>query len=77
MKKTLKNNEYALTILIACVKKNGGEIQLTEEELIKVKESDILGMYYDKKTKRLSLRLVDAMYIASIKPKTPESDYEN
>ena len=33
MKKSLQSDEYVLTLLTACIKKSGGEISLTEEEI--------------------------------------------
>ena len=32
MKKSLQSSEYVLTLLTACIKKNGGEIKLTEQK---------------------------------------------
>ena len=59
MKKTLKNNDYVLTLLTAHIKKNGGQVTLTEEELHAVEKTDLIGMFYDTKKEVLVLRIMD------------------
>ena len=41
------------------VKKNGGKIVITEEEMSNVSKGDLIGMYYEPKTKNLILKEVD------------------
>ena len=41
------------------VKKNGGKIVITEEEMNSVSKGDLIGMYYEPKTKNLILKEVD------------------
>ena len=77
MKKTLQNSEYALTLLTACIKKNGGEIKLTEEELTTVTKTDLVGMFYDTKTEELILRIVDPEEVLSRETQAETLKYEN
>ena len=60
MSKYLQDPEYLFGILTVLVKKNGGKIILTEEELKTVTTGDLIGMYYEPKTGNLVLKEVDA-----------------
>ena len=42
------------------VKKNGGKITITEEEMKNINTGDLIGMYYEPKTGNLILKEVDA-----------------
>jgi len=52
-KSVLKNRDHLFTFLTAIVKKNGGEIRLTEEEIIRVQKSDLVSLTYDLEKKEL------------------------
>ena len=60
MSKYLQDPEYLFSILTALVKKNGGRITLTEEELNSVSKGDLIGMYYEPKTGTLILKEVES-----------------
>ena len=77
MKKSLQSSEYVLTLLTACIKKNDGEIKLTEEELAIVAKTDLVGMFYDTKTEELILRIVDPEEVLSREIQTKTLEYEN
>ena len=77
MKKTLTNNDYVLTLLTAHVKKNGGEITLTEEEMIAVEKTDLIGMFYDTKKEELILRIVDPAEVLSREIQAKTTEFEN
>jgi len=77
MKKTLKNNDYVLTLLTAHIKKSGGEINLTEEEILEVDKTDLIGMFYDTKKDKLILRIVDPAEVLSREIQTKTTEYEN
>ena len=66
MKKSLQSDEYVLTLLTACIKKSGGEISLTEEEIVAVTKTDLVGMFYDTKTEQIILRIVDPEEVLSL-----------
>ena len=59
MSKYLQDPEYLFGILTMLVKKNGGKIVLTEEEMKQVSTGDLIGMYYEPKTGNLILKEVD------------------
>jgi hypothetical protein len=59
MSKYLQDPEYLFSILTILVKKNGGKITLTEEEIKSVSKGDLIGMYFEPKTGSLILKEVD------------------
>ena len=59
MSKYLQDPEYLYGILTMLVKKNGGKITITEEEMNNVSKGDLIGMYYEPNTKSLILKEVD------------------
>ena len=59
MSKYLQDPEYLFSILTALVKKNGGTITLTEQEMKDISTGDLIGMYYEPKTGNLILKEVD------------------
>ena len=60
MSKYLQDPEYLFSILTIIVKKSGGKITLTEEEMKSVSKGDLIGMYYEPKTGNLILKEVDS-----------------
>ncbi len=59
MSKYLQDPEYLFGILTMLVKKNGGKITITEEEMKTVSKGDLIGMYYEPKTGNLILKEVN------------------
>ena len=59
MSKYLQDPEYLFSILTVLVKKSGGKIVLTEEELQSVSTGDLIGMYFEPKTGNLILKEVE------------------
>jgi len=59
MSEYLSDPEYLFSILTIIVKKNGGKITLTEEEMKSVNTGDLIGMYFEPKTGSLILKEVD------------------
>ena len=59
MSKYLQDPDYLFSILTMLVKKNGGKITITEEEMKNVSTGDLIGMYYEPKTGDLILKEVD------------------
>lgn len=56
--RTALNDEQMLfTMLTALVKKNGGEIRITENEMDSVTTKDMVMMYYSKNTNEIILSL--------------------
>tara|TARA_B100001250_G_scaffold409724_1_gene434652 strand:- start:1582 stop:1824 length:243 start_codon:yes stop_codon:yes gene_type:complete len=60
MSKYLQDPEYLFSIVTMLVKKNGGKITITEEEMKNVSTGDLIGMYYEPKTGNLILKEVEA-----------------
>ena len=82
MSKYLQDPEYLFSILTALVKKSGGKITITEEELKSVSKGDLIGMYYEPKTGNLILKEVepeDMLQATSMvrKSKDDEEAFEN
>jgi hypothetical protein len=82
MSQYLQDPEYLFSLLTILVKKNGGKITLTEEEVKNVSKGDLIGMYYEPKTGNLILKEVepeDMLQAASMvrKSKDDEEAFEN
>jgi len=60
MSKYLQDPEYLFSLLTILVKKNGGKIVISEEEQKNISKGDLIGMYYEPKTKNLIIKEVDA-----------------
>jgi len=60
MSKYLQDPDYLFSILTVLVKKNGGKIILTEEEMKSVSTGDLIGMYFEPKTGSIVLKEVDS-----------------
>ena len=59
MSKYLQDPEYLFNIVSILVKKNGGKIVLTDEEMKSVSKGDLIGMYFEPKTGNLILKEVE------------------
>ena len=59
MSKYMKDPEYLFAILATIVKKNGGFLRLTQEEIEAVSKNDIIGMYFEPETNSLVFKKVD------------------
>ena len=80
MSQYLNDPEYLFNLLTVLVKKYGGKITVTEEEMKKVTTGDLIGMYFEPKTGNLILKEVDPkdmMQATSIVREKKEGAYEN
>jgi len=80
MSQYLNDPEYLFSILTAVVKKSGGKITISEEEMQNVSKGDLIGMYYEPKTGNMILKEVepeDMMQATSIVREKKEGAYEN
>jgi len=59
MNQYLNDPDYLFSILTALVKKNGGQVTLSKEEMDDVSKGDLIGMYYEPKTGNLILKEVE------------------
>ena len=80
MNQYLNDPEYLFSLLTVLVKKYGGKITVTEEEMKSVTKGDLIGMYFEPKTGDIILKEVDPKDMLSatkiIKDKKDEV-YEN
>jgi hypothetical protein len=53
----LTDENMLFTLLTAIVKKSGGEIRITEDEMDSVSKKDMMMMYYDKNNKQIILSM--------------------
>jgi len=80
MSNRLSDPDFLFSILTAIVKKSGGSITLTEEELKNISKGDFLGMYYEPKTGDLILKEVepeDLLQASSMVRTNKEGAYDN
>lgn len=52
---SLKDEQMLFTLLTALVKRSGGEIRISEDEMDSVVKKDMVMLYYDKSNKELIL----------------------
>ena len=55
----LDDKEYLFAMLAALVKREGGELRISEEEISKLQTSDVIALLYDTKTGEVVLRVGD------------------
>jgi len=80
MSKYLQDPDYLFSILTIIVKKSGGKITLTEEEMKSVSKGDLIGMYFEPKTGNLILKEVDTkdmLQATSMVRDNIEKEYDN
>ena len=80
MSKYLQDPDYLFSILTILVKKNGGKIILTDEEIKSVSKGDLIGMYFEPKTGNLILKEVDPkdmLQATSMVRDDIEKEYDN
>tara|TARA_B100000700_G_C14992056_1_gene831814 strand:- start:1232 stop:1468 length:237 start_codon:yes stop_codon:yes gene_type:complete len=69
---SLSDNDMLFTLLTAIVKKSGGEIEISANEMDSVTTKDMLMMYYDQTDDKIILRT----HFASGKIISPGLDHE-
>tara|TARA_Y100000593_G_C4288142_1_gene326740 strand:- start:1280 stop:1522 length:243 start_codon:yes stop_codon:yes gene_type:complete len=80
MSQYLNDPEYLFSLLTAVVKKSGGKIVISEEEMQNVSKGDLIGMYYEPKTGNVVLKEVDKkdmLQATSMIREKKEEVYEN
>jgi hypothetical protein len=80
MSKYLSDPEYLFSILTAIVKKSGGKIELTDQEMKNVSKGDLIGMYFEPETGTLILKEVpptDMMQAATMVREKNDKGYDN
>lgn len=61
----LKDPDFLFTILAALMKRDGGKVELTEEDILAVDMAEAVGLHYDRENSVISLRFVSAEELAS------------
>jgi|TARA_A200000159_G_scaffold135570_1_gene134722 hypothetical protein len=77
--KYMNDPEYLFAVLTAIVKKAGGSLTLTKEELTLAQKGDLIGMYYEPKTDSIIFKEVDKSDLlqAAAMAKDTETTYDN
>ena len=78
--KYMTDPDYLFAVLTAIVKKHGGIISLTKEELSAAQKGDLIGMYYEPKTDSIVFKEVDTedlLQASSIVRDNQETQFEN
>ena len=78
--KYMNDPDYLFAVLTAVVKKYGGTITLTKEELKAAEMGDLIGMYYEPKTDSIIFKEVDTedlLQASSIVRNNQETKFEN
>jgi hypothetical protein len=76
----LSDPDFLFSVLTAIVKKSGGEMVITEEELSNISKGDFLGMYYEPKTGTLVLKEVgpeDMLQATTMVRESKDEAYDN
>ena len=75
----MNDPEYLFAVLTAIVKKSGGKLTLTKEELTLAQKGDLIGMYYEPKTDSIVFKEVDKedLLQATQLANTTETVYDN
>ena len=55
----MQDPEFLFNVVAMLVKKNGGKITITEQEMKEISKGDLIGMYYEPKTGNLILKQVE------------------
>ena len=77
--KYMNDPEYLFAVLTAIVKKAGGSLTLTKEELTLAQKGDLIGMYYEPKTDSIIFKEVDKedLLQAAKLANSAETQYDN
>ena len=59
MNQFLNDAEYLFSIIAALIKRNDGQIRITEEEMNKVTKGDLVGLYFEPTTNTIVLKSVN------------------
>ena len=76
----MNDPDYLFAVLTAIVKKYGGTITLSKEELSAASMGDLIGMYFEPKTGNLILKEVepqDMMRAQNIVSDSTDETYDN
>lgn len=78
--KYMTDPDYLFAVLTAMVKKFGGSISLSKDELAAAQKGDLIGMYYEPKTDSIVFKEVgteDLLQASTIVRDNQETQFEN
>ena len=78
--KYMTDPDYLFAVLTAMVKKFGGSITLSKEELSAAQKGDLIGMYYEPKTESIIFKEVDTkdlLKASTIVRENQDTQFEN
>ena len=76
----MNDPDYLFAVLTAIVKKYGGSMTLTKEELSIAQKGDLIGMYYEPKTESIIFKEVDTkdlLKASTIVRENQDTQFEN
>lgn len=75
--KRLSDSEWLFTVLTALVKKNGGELKITQETILDVSKKDFVGLFWDKRDGSILLKLISPGDLGVTLHRNDNTDLEN
>ena len=57
MEQSLDNKEYIFALLTALVKREGGELRITEEQVLDIFATDVVSLFWDEVTREVVLQI--------------------
>ena len=57
MEQSLDNKEYIFVLLTSLIKREGGEIRITEEQILNVYNSDVVTLLWDGNSREIVLQI--------------------
>ena len=69
----LKDPDFLFTLLAALMKRDGGKIEITEDDVLAVDMSEAVGLHYDRENSVITLKFVSAEELAMRYSETPPS----
>ena len=73
----LNNRDHLFTFLTALVKKNGGQLELTEQEIMNVQKNDLVSVKYDQAGKKIIFEVNTLDDPSSFTPVDPNIRQDN
>ena len=56
MEQNLNNKEYIFALLTSLIKREGGELRITEQQILNVLNTDVVTLLWDENTREIVLQ---------------------
>tara|TARA_R110000851_G_scaffold309089_7_gene468379 strand:+ start:2382 stop:2708 length:327 start_codon:yes stop_codon:yes gene_type:complete len=76
-KSILRNRDHLFTFLTALIKRNGGQLIITEKEIMEVQKNDMVSVKYDPKQKRIIFEVEGVDLTSSYNAPDPNTRQDN